>query len=93
MVELNRRGLNAPGRRGRYDALIVETRGQVQDVVGRERELAALEVFLADAVGRTAVFALEGAPGIGKTTVWRVGVERARAAGAQRRSRRSTAPS
>jgi len=62
----------------------------VQGVVGRERELAALESFLADARGRTAVFALEGAPGIGKTTLWRAGIERARGAGTNVLAARAT---
>jgi DNA-binding CsgD family transcriptional regulator len=62
----------------------------VQDVVGREQELAAFESFLADARDRTAVFALQGAPGIGKTTLWRAGIERARRAGANVLTARAT---
>lgn len=33
-------------------------------VVGREHELAALESFLADARGQTAVLAMHGSPGM-----------------------------
>ena len=57
-------------------------RGQEQIVVGRERELAELDAFLALAGHESAVLAFEGAPGIGKTTLWREGVRRARAGGA-----------
>ncbi|HUA06106.1 MAG TPA: AAA family ATPase [Solirubrobacteraceae bacterium] len=49
------------------------------DVIGREAELSGLERFLS-AEG-FAVLALEGEPGIGKTTVWQAGVRRARALG------------
>jgi predicted ATPase len=49
----------------------------VVGVVGRERELSLAEKFL-DAMGkRFAVLVLEGAAGIGKTTVWREVVQRA----------------
>src|SRR3954454_3055514 len=48
-------------------------------VVGREAELAAVDEFL-DGDGRA--LALLGAPGIGKSTIWREAVERAGARGA-----------
>jgi DNA-binding CsgD family transcriptional regulator len=48
-------------------------------VVGREPELKAVDAFLD---GTTQALALVGEPGIGKTTVWREAVARARARGA-----------
>jgi DNA-binding CsgD family transcriptional regulator len=52
-------------------------------VIGREDELAQIERFLERAVsgGRPAVLLLEGEPGIGKSTLWRVAVARAREKG------------
>jgi DNA-binding NarL/FixJ family response regulator len=44
-------------------------------VVGRDRELAALADFLGSAPRLPAVLLLEGEAGIGKTTLWRAGVE------------------
>jgi DNA-binding CsgD family transcriptional regulator len=46
------------------------------DVVGREDELAAIAEFL-QAEARPCAVVVEGEPGIGKTTVWRVAVEQA----------------
>jgi DNA-binding CsgD family transcriptional regulator len=46
-------------------------------VVGRHAELAELEAFLDDAQSSFAVLALEGAPGIGKSVLWREGRRRA----------------
>ncbi|MGH3072396.1 MAG: AAA family ATPase, partial [Gaiellaceae bacterium] len=53
----------------------------MSEIVGREEELASLFAFV-DAVpeGPTA-FVLEGPAGIGKSTLWLAGVERARARG------------
>ncbi|HEU4429185.1 MAG TPA: AAA family ATPase, partial [Myxococcota bacterium] len=48
-------------------------------IVGREYELERLERLLAGRDG--AALLLEGEPGIGKTTLWRHGVQRAHAAG------------
>ena len=48
-------------------------------VVGREPELKAVEAFLD---GTAPALAIVGEPGIGKTTVWREAVDRARARGA-----------
>ena len=48
-------------------------------VIGRERELEGIAAFLSDVLrGPTALF-LAGEPGIGKTTLWQAGVERAAA--------------
>ena len=49
------------------------------EIIGREEELAELRRFL-DAADRVpAAFLMEGEPGIGKTALWRAGVELARA--------------
>jgi predicted ATPase len=50
----------------------------VTDVVGREEELARAEEFLDFGKEQPRVLLFEGEPGIGKTTLWRAGVERAR---------------
>jgi DNA-binding CsgD family transcriptional regulator len=50
------------------------------DVVGRNQELAALEAFLDRTSGRSTLV-LEGEAGIGKSTLWLAGVEKARARG------------
>jgi hypothetical protein len=50
-------------------------------VVGRERELSLLDGFLGSFADGFAVLALEGEPGIGKTTVWQEGMRRAEAGG------------
>ena len=47
-------------------------------VVGREGELATVDRLLDDVAGGFACLTLEGAPGIGKTTIWRQAVDRAR---------------
>ena len=53
----------------------------MSEIVGREAELACLDAFV-EAVRRApAAVLLEGEAGIGKSTLWRAGVERARAAG------------
>jgi DNA-binding CsgD family transcriptional regulator len=46
-----------------------------QEVVGRRRELAAIESRLAGTTERAAAVAVTGHAGIGKTTVWQAGVE------------------
>ena len=46
-----------------------------RDVVGREEEIAALEDFLGRPPNSSSVLLLEGEAGIGKTTLWRRGVE------------------
>jgi DNA-binding CsgD family transcriptional regulator len=50
--------------------------------VGRGEELGALASFLQIGGGGAAVLAIEGEPGIGKTTIWREGVRLARERGA-----------
>jgi DNA-binding CsgD family transcriptional regulator len=53
----------------------------VSEIVGREAELACLNGFIEAVRGAPAAVLLEGEAGIGKSTLWRAGVERARAAG------------
>jgi DNA-binding CsgD family transcriptional regulator len=59
---------------------MVET-PRVSAVVGRTPELAAVEQLLGSARERFSALVLEGEAGIGKTTVWRAGVEQAVAKG------------
>jgi DNA-binding CsgD family transcriptional regulator len=54
--------------------------GRGPDVVGRESEVAALREFLAPS-GDVHTLVLTGGPGIGKSTLWEVGVEVAREQG------------
>ncbi len=49
------------------------------ELVGRSVELQAVGAFLAD--GSSNVLLIEGAAGIGKTTVWRAGLQHARELG------------
>lgn len=49
------------------------------DVIGRETEVAALEAFVDSGATVPAVLILDGEPGIGKTTLWQLGVDAARA--------------
>jgi DNA-binding CsgD family transcriptional regulator len=51
------------------------------EVVGREEELAAVRGFLGDVSRGPALLTLEGEAGIGKTMLWRAGVEEARSRG------------
>ncbi len=51
------------------------------EIIGREHELAEVRRFLDPANGVPAALTLEGEPGIGKTVLWREGVELARARG------------
>src|SRR6059036_3464240 len=46
------------------------------EIVGREEELASVRAFIDQEEGLAALV-LEGEAGIGKTTLWRAGVERA----------------
>ncbi len=46
-----------------------------EHVIGREEELARLNAFLEDMAARPAAMLLEGEPGMGKTTLWRAGIE------------------
>ena len=52
-----------------------------RDVVGREEEIAALVGFLDSPTSLPGVFLLEGEAGIGKTTLWRWGLDAATARG------------
>jgi hypothetical protein len=49
----------------------------VREVFGREGELAAVSSFLDDTASGPAALLLEGEAGVGKTTLWREGVEAA----------------
>lgn len=60
------------------------------EVVGRGGELAALDSFLMAACGEFAVLAIEGEPGIGKTTLWREGARLAGERGARVLDARAT---
>jgi len=51
-------------------------------IVGRDAELAALEAFVADE-GASRALVLTGQPGVGKTTLWRAGVDLAASRGAR----------
>ncbi len=53
----------------------------MSSLVGRESELGAVEIFLRSE--RPCALAIVGEPGIGKTTLWQVAVEHARAQGAR----------
>ncbi len=48
------------------------------DVIGRSQELDALDGFLSALEGGPSGCVLDGAPGVGKTTLWLAGVEAAR---------------
>jgi DNA-binding CsgD family transcriptional regulator len=52
-----------------------------EQLVGRRQELAAIDVFLEGEGAGPAALLLEGDAGIGKTLLWREGVERARTRG------------
>src|SRR5437763_11856779 len=51
---------------------------EAPELVGREEELRRIEAFLDRATAGSAALLLEGDAGIGKTTLWRSGVELAR---------------
>jgi DNA-binding CsgD family transcriptional regulator len=51
------------------------------EIVGREAELASLNAFVGEMEGGAAALVLEGEAGVGKTTLWGAGIERARARG------------
>jgi predicted ATPase len=52
-----------------------------EGIIARQSELAALDDFLASADEWPGALYFEGAAGIGKTRLWREGVERARSRG------------
>ena len=47
------------------------------EIVGREEELASVRAFVDEAVEGSATLVLEGEAGIGKSTLWLAGIERA----------------
>jgi hypothetical protein len=51
------------------------------EIVSREEELASLHALIDETQGMPAALVLEGEAGIGKSTLWRAGVEHARARG------------
>jgi hypothetical protein len=53
------------------------TTRDIESVVGREREVAALTAFLDSIPSGPRALLLEGEPGIGKTTLWREAVRHA----------------
>ncbi|HEY2936249.1 MAG TPA: AAA family ATPase, partial [Gaiellaceae bacterium] len=53
----------------------------VLEIVSREEELGSLRAFIGQTEGGPAALVLEGEAGIGKSTLWRAGVEHARAGG------------
>jgi DNA-binding CsgD family transcriptional regulator len=69
---------HARGKSGINSAICRESLSQL---FGREAERTRIEELLARASGGPVGIALEGAPGIGKTTVWRNATERARVLG------------
>src|ERR671918_2154311 len=58
-----------------------EMLAQDSAIVGRDEELGAFAAILEAPEALPAALVLEGEAGIGKTTLWRAGVERARALG------------
>ncbi|MGC8633516.1 MAG: AAA family ATPase [Candidatus Limnocylindrales bacterium] len=52
-----------------------------QAILGRPRELEQIDRFLDRVVGASGILLVEGAPGVGKTTLWLAGMEGARARG------------
>ena len=58
-----------------------ETAAGVPPVVGRDAELARIDAFVGAVESGTRMLVIVGEPGIGKTTLWRAGVERCRRAG------------
>jgi DNA-binding CsgD family transcriptional regulator len=61
----------------RHRRVLVRSQGAAQ-LVGRERELAALDVFLETAASGPCALELEGEAGVGKTTLWEAAVDMAR---------------
>lgn len=61
-------------------------------LIGREQDLDRLEAFVSGAHGGPATLLLEGEAGIGKTTLWRAGIERARELGFRILESRPVAP-
>ena len=53
------------------------------EIVGRDQEVASVSAFVDGASVGAAALVLEGEPGIGKSTLWHTGVERARESGSR----------
>jgi DNA-binding CsgD family transcriptional regulator len=66
--------------------------GAAASVIGREEELVRIEQFLGGADEGAGILVLEGEAGIGKTTLWRAAVERARELGFRVLEARPAAP-
>jgi hypothetical protein len=64
----------------------------VSGILGREGELARVTSFIGSVPGGPSALLLEGAAGIGKTTLWQAGVSIARARGHRVLSRRGAEP-
>jgi DNA-binding CsgD family transcriptional regulator len=62
-------------------AAVPAARSRLDSCVGRDEDLRAIEAFLLDAEVEVRCLTLAGDPGIGKTTTWEAGCERARALG------------
>ena len=73
-------GMELPAKNVDEPNGIVEMGSAANNVVGREEELASLARWLASPDALPGAFVLEGEVGIGKTTLWRRGVELAAAA-------------
>jgi DNA-binding CsgD family transcriptional regulator len=60
-----------------YDGVVSHAAGSevVARVIGRDGELDAIGAFLGSAEGPARAIVLEGQPGIGKTTLWRCGLD------------------
>src|SRR5439155_14272721 len=54
---------------------------EMERVVGREAELAAIDEFLGWPQDGPSAFIIEGEAGIGKTTLWQAGIDAARQRG------------
>ena len=64
-------------------ALGMKAGATARELVGREHELRRIHEFLERAATAPAALALEGEPGIGKTTLWNAGIDAAREDGRQ----------
>jgi ABC-type transport system involved in cytochrome c biogenesis ATPase subunit len=51
-----------------------EEEAMLAEIVGRDQELDLLRRFVVSIADGPAALLLEGAPGVGKTTLWRAGV-------------------
>jgi AAA ATPase domain len=63
------------------DSVTIAGKSTVFGIVGREEELASVHAFVDDVRRGPAALVLEGEAGVGKSTLWLAGVERARSRG------------